>query len=379
MTSIDEINGLDDLAGWRPAWHRLLAETEGASFFQTLEWLEVYWRHFGPGQRLRVLIASAAGRPTGIMPLVVREERTKVGQIRVMTYPLHGWGSFYGPIGPQPGQTLAAGLAHVRRTARDWDVIELRWVDALGADHGQTEQAMRTAGLQTYRTVWEQIAVIDMIGSWEDYLASRTSKWRNNLRRAERRLSQRGHVEYVRFRPQGIEYAVADPRWDLYDACENLAGKSWQGSSSTGTTLSHESIRQFLRDAHAAAAAVGAVDVNLLLLDGSPLAFAYNYHGRGNVIGLRAGYDADLSRDGAGTVLGARMVEDSFRRGDRFFDLGPGYLASKRHFLTRLAPSFRLSHFHPATPRALLLRVKRWLQQRHLDLDLAIPVGEGSY
>ena len=39
-------------------------------------------------------------RPAGILPLVVQSEKSKVGRVRVLTFPLHEWGSFYGPVGP---------------------------------------------------------------------------------------------------------------------------------------------------------------------------------------------------------------------------------------------------------------------------------------
>jgi len=371
MTSVEEINRIEELARLRPAWDALLAETDGRSFFHTLPWLEVYWQHFGAGQKLRALVVSADGGPIGILPLVVLAEPTRVGRVRVLTYPLHDWGSFYGPIGPQPEATLAAGLAHVRRTPRDWDVLELRWIDAGGPGTGQAEQAMRAAGFQVCKSVWDRTAMIDLSGSWSDYLAARSSKWRNNLRRTERRLGRQGRVDYLRYRPRGQAHGEDDPRWDLYDLCEELARRTWQGSSATGTTLSHESIRRFLRSEHAAAARAGAVDLNLLLLDEQPLAFAYNYFWDGTVYGLRAGYDAELSREGAGNLLFARAIEDSFRRQDLLYDLGAGYIQSKRHLLTRIAPILRYSHFHSGTPRTLLLRMKRWLQARRLDQEAA--------
>ena len=364
MIRVEEINRIEDLARFRAVWESLLAGTPGASFFHSLPWLEVYWEHFGAGQKLRALVVSSSGQPVGIMPLVVRSEPTKLGSVRVLTYPLSGWGSSYGPIGPQPDVTLSASLAHVRRVPRDWDIFELRWVDNIGVDHGQTERAMRAGGFRTYRTIWEYSAVVDVSGNWDDYLASHTSKWRNNLRRAERRLAAQGSVDYLRYRPRGRIHGEEDPRWDLYDLCETVARQSWQGSATSGTTLSHESIRRFLRHMHVVATKAGAVDLNLLLLDRKPLAFAYNYYYGSEVFGLREGYDANLSREGAGTVLNARMIDDSFRRDDRVFNLGPGYLDVKRRFFTRIVPTYRFSHFHPGTPRSLLLQLKRWLQER---------------
>ncbi len=119
-------------------------------------------------------------------------------------------------------------------------------------------------------------------------------------------------------------------------------------------------MRAYLRDAHAAAAAAGGVDLNLLLLDGQPLAFAYNYHYRGNVYGLRAGYDPAVAK-GAGNVLLRLMVEDSFQRGDYLIDLGPEAFDYKRRWATRVQGSFHYPHYALTRLKAQALRARRWL------------------
>ena len=83
---------------------------------------------------------------------------------------------------------------------------------------------------------------------------------------------------------------------------------------------------------------------------GRPLAFAYNYHCRGRIDGLRAG---------AGTLLLAGAIEESFRHGDRVYDLGVGSLACKRYLATAVAPIYRYSYFPPGDLRTQLLRLKR--------------------
>ncbi len=168
----------------------------------------------------------------------------------------------------------------------------------------------------------------------------------------------------MRYRPAGEALGDGSPRWDLYDACEEIARRSWQNAADDGTTLSTESVRGFLREVHQAAAAAGAVDLNLLYLGGSPVAFVYGYHDGGYVYGLRRGYDAEQGRIGAGNVLLAYTLRDSFARGDHLYDMGVGSRASKRHFQTRVIPILRFSHFPPSSPRTQLLRIKRWWQAR---------------
>ena len=288
----------------------------------------------------------------------------------MLGYPLDDWGSFYGPIGADPALVLEAGLEHIRHTPRDWDVIELAWVDALGSDEGRTEQALSAAGLLATAEQRATSALIDLAAqrSWDSYWASRSSRWRNNIRRSEKRLAAEGRLTYLRYRPTGSRSGQDDPRWDLYETCERIAESSWQGDSQTGTTLSHAAIRPFLRACHARAVATGALDLNLLCVDGRAVAFNYAYHTQGYVFGLRTGFEACREFDGAGSVLQARMIEDSFIRGDRIYDLGPGYLECKRYWLTETRDAWRFTHFAAAAPVAQLMRARRtatrWLTAR---------------
>ena len=87
--------------------------------------------------------------------------------------------------------------------------------------------------------------------------------------------------------------------------------------------------------------------MNLLLLDGRPVAFAYNYVYQGSIYGLRKGFDPEFAAVRPGLVLDRMMVEDDFRRGDQLHDLGVGSLAIKRPWQTAVATSYRC-HALPA-------------------------------
>jgi CelD/BcsL family acetyltransferase involved in cellulose biosynthesis len=363
MACVREINDPQQLTPLRSVWNELLAQTPRANYFQSLEWLEVYWAHFGAKQKLRVLLVEDGSQVTGILPLTVCQDRTRLGPLRFLMYPLANWGSYYGPIGPQPAQTLAAGLEHIRRTRRDWQALELRWVHPDDERERMTETALRAQSFQAQRTAWDRTAVIDLAGDWDGYFAARGTKWRNNYRRWLRRLGEQGEVRYVRYRPAGEDAGESEPRWDLYEQCEQIAQNSWQGSSTTGTTLTHADVRSYLRDAHSAACRAGCADINLLYIGGQPAAFAYNYCYQGYVFGLRVGYDPAAGRDGIGNVLYMHAIQDCFARGDRIYDMGPGSLEIKRQLLTRIETVWRYSHF-PLTPRGQLLRARRWMEGR---------------
>ena len=365
MPHVVEVNHLEQLEKLRLIWSLLVSQTRGASFLHTLDWLQTYWRHFGPGQQLRVLVVTSGHTPIGILPLTVIRERTRVGTVRVLTYPLHDWGTFFGPIGPNPTATLTLAMQHIRNTPRTWDLLDLRWVNRDEHDHLRTQWSMQHAGFSVHESTWKTTSMIDMDGDWNNYWQSRSSKMRNNLARDEKRLSEVGPVEHIRYRPAGTAYGENDPREDLYDACHEIAAASWQGASPTGTTLSHPSVADFFRQAHAVAVKNGMVDLNLLLVNGQPAAFSYNYVYDGKLLGIRRGHLPEFSSSGVGNVLFVRMLRDSFERGDRCLDLSPGSMNVKRRWSTRKSHSYRYTHYPLSAPRVQLLRLKHWMVAHH--------------
>ena len=113
MVEVHEIDNIEELAQYRLLWNSLFRATPRATFFHTFDWLETAWRYFGHDQQFRVLVARSAGEPVGILPLCIRSEKYRVGSIRVLTYPLDNWGTWYGPIGPNPAATMLAAMQHL--------------------------------------------------------------------------------------------------------------------------------------------------------------------------------------------------------------------------------------------------------------------------
>ena len=130
-----------------------------------------------------------------------------------------------------------------------------------------------------------------------------------------------------------------------------------------------------VRNAHSAAVRAGAVDINLLLLDGQPAAFMlYNYHYQGHVLGLRMGFDGECVPRRRRQRVVQSLVRDSYERGDKLLDLGPGYEPYKRHWDRPLASSYRYDSQLSRRPRSgQALHIKRrvwgWIGKRRQALN----------
>lgn len=373
MERIFEIRDVDELAEYSSAWRQLLAVTPHASFFQSTEWLAARWKHATADETLFVVATEENGHLTGFVPFCIKRETTSCGTMRVLRFPIDGWGSFYGPISATPEETLTAALHQAWRSTLKFDLVDLTTIPVAEASSAVATEATPTIVNLVGQDCEEatRVAMLDLAGDWSSYWETRRAQKnrRRNVERCERRLNELGTIRYERYRPGGSVKADVDPRWNLYDACESIARTSWQDGLVDGNTMHHDHVRPFLRDAHTAAICAGAVDLNLLLLDERPIAFAYGYHFQGYVDLMRIGFLPEFAKLAPGNALWTRLIQDSFRRGDRILDFGPTCLDYKRFWTTRLEPNYAVRQY-ASTPKAQALRLARWLKQhRHANAD----------
>ena len=230
---------------------------------------------------------------------------------------------------------------------------------------------MQAAGFSARQGVWKQTALVEFNGSFDEYFATKTTKFRNNIRRYEKRVAKLGEVKFQRHRPAGAAHGDGQPNWDMYNACEDVAARSWQADADDGTTISSPTVRDFFRDTYALATKNGMADLCLLSVDDRPIAFGYNYVHDGYVSGMRFGYDKEFAKAGVGNVMYVSMFRDSIERGDSIFDMGVGSLQIKGPWRTDLVNTYRYTHYPLASPRSQVLRLKHWWDRRQMEKQLA--------
>lgn len=366
MIECEIIETQEGLSSLKNEWSRLLAMTPHASFFQSWHWMEVRWKHrLESDTDLRVVVVRENREVIGIVPLVIQRRQTPLGAIRKLRFPIDNWGSFYSAVAGEPGRVMSEAAKHLRENRKDHDLLEFTNLPDYRSSDGKPSET-RNPQLDDDAGPWEidecsHVAMLYLSGDWESYWESRKAQKnrRRNVERCERRLGELGIIEYIRYRPDAGE----DPRWDLYDQCEELASKSWQDGLADGNTLHHEDVRPFFRDAHLAAIKAGASDLNLLRLNGKPVAFSYGYHFRGYVDLTRVGFDPELGKFAPGNALWTRLIRDSYSRGDYALDFGPSCLDYKKFWMTTLETSYQAIRYAP-TPAGRAFRLARTVKAK---------------
>ncbi len=375
MLTTTELNSVDDFDAIRATWHRLWALTARATFFQTPEWIETAWKHYPDPQKLRVILVERQGEIVGIVPFCVRTERRKVGSLRMLTYPLNDWGTFFGPIGQHPGTAFRAAMRHLCSTPRDWDLIDLCWVDEAASEFLDVGLAMREARYGFLARPRMEVRICRMTGDWEAFVAGKSHNWRRQMRRDLHQLEEAGEVRLLRYRPEAGGSGAEPEHFEVYQLCEEIAKKSWQADAESQSTLCSPRVRQVLLPLHRQAAALGMLDVAVLMVGERPAAFFYNYAARGHVYGLRMGYDPAAELAGAGKILLYRMIEDSFRRGDVEYCFGPGRQSYKDRFATEMRHAYSFRHYAWGSFRSQLLHLRERVCERIMSPQAVIDKG----
>lgn len=360
MLTVAEINDIERLNEFRLLWQDLLGKTRDASFQQSIEWLNCYWQNFGHDQKLRVLIVSLAGRPVGIVPLMVKSMPSECGRVRLLTYPLDGWGVAFGPIGPNPTVTLLAAMRHIANTPRDWDLIDLRNVDLNTTDCRRTENALRSAGLQAYERPWQRTHRVALAAGWKSYWSTRSPQLRADYETSRRELQGLGQVTHVRYRPLGVMHGETNRRWDLLEDFEKLlSGQTSNPNADARISVATSQSARFLRDLHVTAVDAGSVDLNLLYLEDEPVAGSYNLHLQGRVEALHTAGTPEFGND-AERVLLQFMLRDGCDVGDQHY-LFRDDCDDVAEWGTSVVTSCRYTHYARTAARAQLLRLNHCL------------------
>jgi CelD/BcsL family acetyltransferase involved in cellulose biosynthesis len=189
-SAVDLVDGIEPV---REDWARLTANA--TNIFATLEWNELWWRHYGRGRELRLAVCRRGDRVEAIVPLFVWAERP----LRVLRLLGHGHGDRLGPVCEDDDAATAGPALRRALAATRHDVFVGDWVDGERRfAHALDGRVLRTTGYP----------ILALQGrSWDELLAGASVRLRKTIRHSRNRL-ERAHE--VRIRSADAVTLVAD-------------------------------------------------------------------------------------------------------------------------------------------------------------------------
>ena len=299
--TIERVENLGDL----PPGLASVAE-ESRNVFATPEWLAVWWKHFGEDRPLRLRAVREGSRLVALLPLYL----WRSGPPRTLRFLGHGPSDVMGPICAPSDRAVAAAALEEVLGEPGWDVLlaeRLASGDVLPA-------SLRAREIQSEPS--PVLAFDDM--SWDDFLASKSSNFRQQVRRRERKLAEQHEL---RFR-------LADDPARLDADLEVLFRLHEERWREEGSGALRERRSAFHREFAHLALERGWLRLWLLELDGRPAAAWYGLRFAERELYYQAGRDPAFEKQAVGFVLLCHTVREAMNDGMREYDFlrgGEGY------------------------------------------------------
>jgi CelD/BcsL family acetyltransferase involved in cellulose biosynthesis len=335
-------------------WERLQSGAVVTSVFASYDWQHLWWKTYGAGRPLRLLVATSGDEVVGILPLYVATETVLGLPVRLLRFVGTGGDTSpddLGPVlAPEREGEVARALADAVMSLEGWDVLQLHDMQP-SAFTPVMEEAARGRSLPCRTGRSERISFLTLPATWDAWLASlhrdrryRVKKMRKDL------LAAHPDARFFAWSDAATLDAGIDRLIHLHHTRWNHVGQS-HGFSSEQYVGFHRAVMQacFARD---------RLQLCALELGGQIVAMFYLYRFRGVIYLMQAGFDPAFAKLKPGLVLLGWIVEDAIRQGCTALDFLKGEHRYKDELANGERSTVYLSAFR-ARPAAWIYRLRR--------------------
>ena len=322
---ISESNELESLS---EVWDGLLRKSgDNNPIYLTHEWLLTWWKHFGEGRKLNVLLIEKEGQPIGIVPLMRAEYR--IGLFKI--HALETIGSLncnnIGVISSSNREeAISAFLSYLEEElAKGQSVLRLAWVpdDCEFLDLLRSRISLPTSNLIMQEKVKTLAPYITLPSTWNEYFCSLSQNRRHTLRRKLRSLEKAHSVEFRDCTGGNLE-SMLSRFIDLHE-------RRWQASHVRGV-FSDPKMEGFYRDIATQFVKKGWLNFSCLVVDDEVASAEYAFIYNRKFYCAISARDMRLSKYSVGHMHQMFLIQYAIEKGLREFDFLRGDEPYKFHW-----------------------------------------------
>lgn len=326
----------------QPEWDALCASLEGeASTFMSGFWHHCWWRHFGAGATLYLVLVRIHGELIGLFPLMLRRISLHGLPVRCLSFPENG-NSLHNDFlirGEQREAVLQELLSHLYRHREGWDVLQLNNMPELSENSSALMKLLCETGRRFQRRPSFDSPYLEVTGNWQQFLGSRSTRVRKTLRNIENAICRAGSAEL-------LEITTWQGYLEVREDMHQVARHSW--TEEVGDSLAQPVNSAFFEELARAASARGSLSIWLLKLNGAAVAFEFHLRSHDTQHALRASFHQDYASLSPGAFLEMQILKQIFEepRGMRRIDFGGSFDAYKRRWSDSSRKHLSLTVFH---------------------------------
>lgn len=343
--------GLDSAArDYAEEW-QLLLDRDRAEPFLGPEWLTATANARDLSAAVEVVLQTEAnGNISALMPFLHRH-------IKVWGSPLFMWETAGNVLVSYHMALLGQNSAHgfldlaIDTSARRPDVLSLPAV----VQGSSWEAALldfasrRSWTVVSYATDESPYLSIDT--GWENFLRSKSSNFRYNLRRKEKALGKLGQVEHR-------WYSREEDVPALLKAMLDVEAGSWKADADMAITESEMELRYYERLLPFLGRS-NALVANVITLDAAPIAYSLCYAWNGKLGQLKTSFVERHSDASPGLVVNCHAIRHAFETGNAEFDFLGDILPHKMHWTDLLRQHTHYYLYSPSLKGRLIGNLKR--------------------
>jgi CelD/BcsL family acetyltransferase involved in cellulose biosynthesis len=269
------------------------------------EWLRTWWECFGEGRRLHIVIIRSGGRIAAIAPLMWETVVMYGLPVRRLSLLHNDHCPRSDFIVTEPDEELYRAIwTTIVERRSDWDVLQLGQLPEDSHTRAAFSRFAAEEGLAAGAWQSGDSPYIELTGTWDRYLGTRSSKLRQNVRNRLSRLK--------RIADPTLE--VIDGGESILDACEEavrLETSGWK-ERARSAICSDSAVHEFYRRIAGLTARRGWLRLLFLNLGGRHIAGSFSLRYRHRLFLCKTGYDPAYHTGSPFKVLMYLLLREAF-------------------------------------------------------------------
>ncbi len=312
MMTFEIIRGADKIDKYYPRWEELFNSGRFEASL-SFEWTQALIRTYLGKNPFFLIVLREGAEIVGMVPLVMKELKKYGISLSAISPVAEQYNTssdlLFKNSSPELMKVFVNALFSLPGT---WDVFWIMRFAEGNPSLGLMEDYLKRASIK-YATRKEQPSFyLNLDNTYDDFLKKRSAKFRNNLKRNEKKLRSMGDVRFCKTENgQPLEEAIKHLMY--------IEENSWKHNQGTAIT-SVEKQRELYKELCEGTFSTGWLHLCFLLLNNEPISYTL-----GLVIGekyysLKNSYHEKHKQVSPTTLLRARVVEDLIKRGIKTYD-----------------------------------------------------------
>jgi CelD/BcsL family acetyltransferase involved in cellulose biosynthesis len=224
-------NNFDDVYSIQAAWDNAIEKT-GSDIFLSFDWCRIWWKYYGEGKKLELLLFKRENVIVGIIPLYL--DRIRVGPFLIGVWKIVGCdftlNTFCLPIEKDWIQQIVMMFLNYFERKTSWDMIFLGPISGFYPHTRAIQSAFKDNVKKSMKIISHKCGVQSIIHprrAWDEYLRQLGQHTRRNIRNTYKLLFKEGQ-------DLALSFAAKDSFEEMYHNFVSMHQSKWEKENRAG-------------------------------------------------------------------------------------------------------------------------------------------------